>query len=191
VSDEQDQQGSGRSVNFIDRPDSRARSGAKSKPERRPPGDPGPAGAVRRAPELLKRLPVPAPVALGVAALAFVLLGLGAVKLATGSSTPDDRATDTAAPPATAAAAPATAPPVTTAATAPLPTRPPAEEDAARRATFIESMKGMGLTPTQATCAADKVQATMGWTEISENLMQSGRAAELQAVLLDCVKTSK
>jgi hypothetical protein len=90
-------------------------------------------------------------------------------------------------PPATAGP-PATAPPVSTRPTAPGSTRSVAEQDAAHRDAFVETMKHMGLTPAQAACAADRVQTTMGWSQLSEGLMDPGRPGQLEQLMVACMK---
>jgi hypothetical protein len=78
-----------------------------------------------------------------------------------------------------------TAPPVTA---APLTTRPPQEEQAARRKAFIEQMKSMGLTEAQATCAADRVENSIGWADLGESIMDPGKPGQLQEHIVACVR---
>jgi hypothetical protein len=141
---------------------------------------------VERASAVLRRLPVPLPVATAACALVAVLLvGLIVVRIVGSGSASADKV-GSAAP--TTAVAPATAPPATAIPTAPLPTRPAAEENAARRATFLDTMKSLGLTPKQAECAAVRVEQTIGWSQLSESILDPGKPGQLNDLMVACVK---
>jgi hypothetical protein len=47
----------------------------------------------------------------------------------------------------------------------------------------------MGLNDKQANCAADKVESTIGWAQLSENLLDPGKPGQLQELLVGCVKS--
>ena len=134
---------------------------------------------------LLRRLQIPVPVATGVCAVVAVLLaGAVVVRIVGSGSASADKVLDATATTALSngTAPPATAPP------APLNTRPPAEENAARRTAFIETMKSLGLTPKQAECAAGRVEATIGWSELSESIFDPGKPGQLEDLMVACVK---
>lgn len=134
---------------------------------------------------LLSRLPVPLPVATAACAVvAVLLLGVIVIRIVGSDSAAADKVD--AAPVTTEV--PATAPPATAAPPVPLVTRPPAEENAARRAAFLETMKSLGLTPKQAECAANRVELTIGWSELSETLLDPGKPGQLEQLMVACVK---
>jgi hypothetical protein len=114
----------------------------------------------------------------GAGAVVLILLVALTFTRLKGSS--DDAAT---APDTTALAVAAPAPTVTT-----VPTTATPEQDAARRAAFVQTMTRLGLTEAQGNCVADKVAEQVGWSKLSVNLMDSENAKLLESLMLLCVK---
>jgi hypothetical protein len=159
------------------------RAGSRGGPSRQPRG---PDKVFGRLSAVLDRLPVPLPVATAACAvIAVLLVGAIVIKVLGSGSASADKVDAT--PPTTAVPA-ASAPPATLIPQAPLSTRPPAEENAARRSAFLETMKSLGLTAAQAECAATKVEWTIGWSQLSESIMDPGKPGQLEDLMVGCVK---
>ena len=113
----------------------------------------------------------------------LVLLVAATVVRFTVLSGPVDTA---AAPDASTGTVPVGSVPAVTTTLPPPPLSP--EEEKARRATFIETMKRIGLNQNQANCVADKVAVTIGWSKISMGLLDPGKPVQLEQLMVDCVK---
>jgi hypothetical protein len=126
-------------------------------------------------------------VSIGAAVLAVLLIALVGVRLVSGpaAANPDQAVAPTTEAPT------GTAPPATPPRTAPMITRAPAEENSARRAAFLDTMRKTGLTADQATCVADRVETTMGWGQLSETLMDPGKPGQLEGLMVECLKAKR